>query len=70
VEAIVALEVRDGAAKMRADSAGYSESLIAIAKDEDLLLDQERGGAKGEVGGIAYLEGLRRLIENAWHQEL
>jgi hypothetical protein len=69
VEAVVALEVRDGTAQVGADRAGNCEALVAIAKDEDLFVHQEGGRAKGKVSGIANLERLRRLVKDARYEE-
>jgi len=69
MEAAIAGEVSDRTAQMSADRAGYGKPLIAITKDEDLLLHQKRRRPEGIIGGIANLEGLRRLIKNARHQK-
>jgi hypothetical protein len=69
MEALVALEVRDGATKVGADCAGYGEALVAITEDEDLFVHHESGRAKGKVGGIANFERLWRLIKDARYEE-
>ena len=68
MEFLIALEVGNRAAQMRAHRAGNSESLVAIAKYVNLFLGEKGGRAEGEVGGVADLERLRRLIIDAGNQ--
>jgi hypothetical protein len=54
---------------MGADCASDSETLVAIAKDEDFFVHQEGRRTERKVGWIADLECLRRLVKDAWDEE-
>jgi hypothetical protein len=69
MELLVAGEMRNGAAKMRADCTGYGESLVSIAKHKDLFVGHKRWRPKGKVGGVADLERLWWLIKHVRYQE-
>jgi len=51
MKALIAGEVSHRASQVCADRAGYSESLVTIAKDEYLLFDHEGGDQKGNRRG-------------------
>src|SRR5450756_1807321 len=69
MEALVALEIPDGAAEVGADGVGHREAFLTVAEDEDLFFRQKGGRAEREIRRVADFEGLRRFVKYARRQK-